>query len=77
MPKCFKVDTDVDNSKVFTSNIKEDDSTKNKSPSKIHSSKSIFIADEESNEMYNDNFKEEDYLSWISHSKGENICMFT
>lgn len=76
LPKCFKADTDVDNSEVLTSNIKEDESMKNKSPSKTHFSKSIFITDEESNEMYNDNFNEEDYLSWVSHSKGEHIFIF-
>lgn len=76
LPKCFKADIDVSNSEVLTSNIEEDDSTKNKTPSKIHSSKSIFITDEDSNKMYIDSFKEEDYLSWVSHSKGENIFIF-
>lgn len=36
-------------------------------------SKSIFISeDDKTSEMYKDNFVEEDYLSWVSHSKGEN-----
>lgn len=68
--KCLK--TDSSTSEVATSDVEEDSTTTNdKTPSKIHSSKSIYITEDDlSNENCFDNYNEEDYLSWVSHSKG-------
>lgn len=68
-------DTSVSSSEVLTSDMEEDISIKNsKASSKKHSSKSIFITDDDvSNETYLDNFDEEDYLSWVSHTKGKSF----
>lgn len=46
--------------------------TNNQVSSKKHSSKSIYITEDDTlpNELNLDTFNEEDYLLWVSHSKG-------
>lgn len=43
---------------------------KNKVSSKKYSSRSIFITEDNMSNENIDNFNEEDYLSWVSHTKG-------
>lgn len=58
-------------SEVFTSDMEEDLTIKNsKDLSKKHSSRSIFITEDDASNENVDNFNEENYLSWVSHSKG-------
>lgn len=72
--KCPKTESSVSSSEILTSDIEDDISTKNsKASSKKHSSKSIFITDDVSNEIDVDHFDEEDYLSWLSHTEGEHL----
>lgn len=53
-----------------------DDISVNNASFKIHSSESIFITEDDlANEKYLDNYKDEDYLAWVSHTKG-NIFVF-
>lgn len=42
----------------------------NKVSSKKYSSRSIFITEDNMSNENIDNFNEEDYLSWVSHTKG-------
>uniref|UniRef100_A0A2H8TPS1 DNA repair protein complementing XP-G cells n=1 Tax=Melanaphis sacchari TaxID=742174 RepID=A0A2H8TPS1_9HEMI len=71
--KCSKPDTGFSSSsEVLTSDMEEDVTIKNnKALSKKYSSKSIFITEEDASNENIDNFNEEDYLSWVSHSKDE------
>lgn len=74
----MKTDNSTSNSEVI-SDIEEDTSMKNNEfAPKKHSSKSIFITEHDtlSNEINLDNFNEEDYLSWVSHSKGKIFINF-
>jgi len=51
--------------------MEEDETVKNnKVLSKKHSSRSIFITEDDVSNENLDNFNEEDYLSWVSHSIG-------
>ncbi|XP_060858120.1 DNA excision repair protein ERCC-5 isoform X1 [Metopolophium dirhodum] len=59
-------------SEVLTSDIEEDVTMKNnKVSSKKYSSRSIFITEDNMSNEDVDSFNEEDYLSWVSHSKDE------
>ncbi|CAH1731205.1 unnamed protein product [Aphis gossypii] len=71
--KCPKPDTGFSSgSEVLTSDIEEDETVKsNKVLSKKHSSRSIFITEDDVSNENLDNFNEEDYLSWVSHSIDE------
>lgn len=82
--KCSKTHTNSNSAEVSTSDVasdvEEDICVKNnKATSTNNVSKSIFITEGDlSNERYVDNFNEEDYLSWVSHSKGKLLlsCIF-
>lgn len=65
-------------SEVLTSDMEEDATMKNnKVSSKKYSSRSIFITEDNMSNEDVDSFNEEDYLSWVSHSKGtHNIFRF-
>lgn len=71
--KCPKPDTGFSSgSEVLTSDMEEDETVKNnKVLSKKHSSRSIFITEDDVSNENLDNFNEEDYLSWVSHSIDE------
>jgi hypothetical protein len=74
----LKTDISNGNSELILSDIEEDTSMKNNEVvPKKHSSKSIFITEHDSlpNEINLDTFNEEDYLSWVSHSKGKIFIM--
>ncbi|XP_022161036.1 DNA repair protein complementing XP-G cells homolog isoform X2 [Myzus persicae] len=59
-------------SEVLTSDMEEDVTIKNnKVPTKKYSSRSIFITEDNVSNENVDNFNEEDYLSWVSHTKDE------
>lgn len=67
--KCFKTETNISSPEVLTSDVEEDIIVKNnKATSKKHSSKSIFITKDESNESFSD----KNYHSWVSNSEGKN-----
>lgn len=54
-----------------------DDTSVNDTSFKKHSSESIFITEDDvANEMYLDNYKDEDYLAWVSHTKGKTLIFF-
>jgi len=54
--------------------MEEDVTIKNsKVSSKKYFSRSIFITEDNMSNENVDNFNEEDYLSWVSHSKGKYI----
>ncbi|XP_060847212.1 DNA excision repair protein ERCC-5 isoform X2 [Rhopalosiphum padi] len=71
--KCPKPDTGFSSSsEVLTSDVEEDVTMKNnKVSTKKYSSRSIFITEDDVSDENIDNFNEEDYLSWVSHSKDE------
>ncbi|XP_026821295.1 DNA repair protein complementing XP-G cells isoform X2 [Rhopalosiphum maidis] len=71
--KCPKPDTGFSSSsEVLTSDVEEDVTMKNnKVSTKKYSSRSIFITEDDVSDENLDNFNEEDYLSWVSHSKDE------
>jgi len=73
--KCPKPDIGFSSSsEVLTSDMEEDVTMKNcKVSSKKYSSRSIFITEDNVSNENIDNFNEEDYLSWVSHSKGKRI----
>ncbi|KAL4103452.1 hypothetical protein QTP88_018829 [Uroleucon formosanum] len=59
-------------SEVLTSDMEEVVTMKkNKVSSKKYSSRSIFITEDNMSNENIDNFNEEDYLSWVSHTKDE------
>ncbi|XP_016661395.1 DNA repair protein complementing XP-G cells homolog isoform X2 [Acyrthosiphon pisum] len=59
-------------SEVLTSDVEEDVTMKNnKVSSKKYSSRSLFITEDNMSNEDVDSFNEEDYLSWVSHSKDE------
>jgi len=76
--KCPKPDTGFSSSsEVLTSDVEEDVTMKNnKVSTKKYSSRSIFITEDDVSDENIDNFNEEDYLSWVSHSKGTLIQCF-
>ncbi|KAL5237165.1 hypothetical protein ACI65C_004575 [Semiaphis heraclei] len=71
--KCPKPDIGFSSSsEVLTSDLEEDVTMKNsKVSTKKYSSRSIFITEDNVSNENLDNFNEEDYLSWVSHSKDE------
>lgn len=73
--KCPKPDIGFSSSsEVLTSDLEEDVTMKNsKVSTKKYSSRSIFITEDNVSNENLDNFNEEDYLSWVSHSKGKLI----
>jgi len=82
--KCSKTHTNSNSAEISTSDVASDIEENicvknNKAVSTNNVSKSIFITEDDlSNDRYFDNFNEEDYLSWVSHSKGEMLlsCAF-
>lgn len=67
--KYSKTDTNCSSSEELTSG--RDDITVNNASIKKHSTESIFITEDDlANEKYLDNYKDEDYLTWVSHTKG-------
>lgn len=75
-PNSKYLKSDINNSSFegISSDIEEDTSIKNDQvASRKHSSKSIYITEDDKlpNEINLGTFNEEDYLSWVSHSKGK------
>lgn len=75
--KCFKIETNTSSPEILTSDVEEDIIVKNnKATSKIHSSKSIFITEDESNESFSDNCNDKNYHMSVSNSKGKKTIYF-